>query len=257
MSTIPADTVKHAGANEGDILLGVSPANHGVAIQILASQSKGDGGRIRGPFILLHPGQGHYAAGIGALLQQRQFQTADEFLRALQRAPGCERATHILNANMLRRASVQEAAEVQARHPQSPERKSVYGGSGDAPAPAAAAQEQWVSPDEVVGPPPLVEGAVCRVTVNAYERNPEARQRCIDAHGTACCICGFSFGSVYGAVAQGYIHVHHLRPLSDIRAEYVVDPVEDLRPVCPNCHAVLHLGGECRSIDDVRRLLGR
>jgi predicted HNH restriction endonuclease len=93
------------------------------------------------------------------------------------------------------------------------------------------------------------------VTVNAYERNPEARRQCIAAYGAACCICGFLFGAVYGPEAEGYIHVHHLRPLSDIGGEYVVDPVEDLRPVCANCHAVLHLGGRCRSIDEVRQLL--
>lgn len=110
-------------------------------------------------------------------------------------------------------------------------------------------------PEEVAESPALVEGAVTRVWVNAYERNPEARWQCIEAHGTDCCICGFSFGEVYGEVAEGYIHVHHLRPLSEIRGEYEVDPVEDLRPVCPNCHAVLHLGGQCRSIDEVRQFL--
>jgi 5-methylcytosine-specific restriction endonuclease McrA len=101
----------------------------------------------------------------------------------------------------------------------------------------------------------LREGATRHVTVNVYERNPEARRRCIEAHGTCCCVCGFSFGDVYGPEAEGYIHVHHLRPLSEIGAEYVVDPVQDLRPVCPNCHAMLHLGGGCRSIDDIRRML--
>lgn len=113
----------------------------------------------------------------------------------------------------------------------------------------------FMSPDEVRVAGPLVEGAVCRVTVNAYERNPEARRQCIAAHGTACYICGFRFGAVYGPEAEGYIHVHHVRPLSEIGGEYVVDPVEDLRPVCPNCHGVLHLGGRCRSIDEVRQLL--
>lgn len=125
----------------------------------------------------------------------------------------------------------------------------------------AVALEQlgWVqpkdfrSPDEVSDVGSLVEGAVRRITVNAYERNTEARRLCILTHGTACCICGFSFGAEYGSDVEGYIHVHHLRPLSEIGGEYIVDPVEDLRPVCPNCHAVLHLGG-CRSIEDVQRL---
>jgi putative restriction endonuclease len=111
-------------------------------------------------------------------------------------------------------------------------------------------------PEEV--PPtaaPLVEGAVSRVSVNAYERNPEARRRCIEAHGTRCCICGFSFGTVYGDVAKGYIHVHHLRPLSEIDGEYIVDPVADLRPICPNCHAVVHRRSPAFGIEEVRAFL--
>jgi 5-methylcytosine-specific restriction enzyme A len=110
-------------------------------------------------------------------------------------------------------------------------------------------------PDELDAAASVREGARYQVLVNAYERNPEARRRCIAAHGTACCICGFSFGERYGPEAEGYIHVHHVRPLSEVGGEYLVDPVEDLRPVCPNCHAVLHLGGRCRTIDEVRQLL--
>lgn len=112
----------------------------------------------------------------------------------------------------------------------------------------------WL-PEEVSESATLFEGAVRQVTVNAYERNPVARQQCIEAHGTTCCVCGFDFGAVYGPEAEGYIHVHHIRPLSEVGREYVVNPVEDLRPVCPNCHAVLHLGGQCRSIEAVRQLL--
>lgn len=115
----------------------------------------------------------------------------------------------------------------------------------------------FVSPDEVLGSELLVEGAINRITVNAYERNPEARFRCITAHGSVCCICGFNFGAEYGPDAEGYIHVHHIRPLSEVGGEYVVDPIEDLRPVCPNCHAVLHLGERCRSIEEVCQLRAR
>ncbi|MCZ2341892.1 MAG: HNH endonuclease [Bacteroidales bacterium] len=113
----------------------------------------------------------------------------------------------------------------------------------------------FASPDEVPVAGSLVEGAICRITVNAYERNLEARRRCLAVYGTDCSICGFSFGTVYGPEAKGYVHVHHIRPLSEVGGAYVVDPVEDLRPVCPNCHAVLHMGGRCRSIDEVRHLL--
>lgn len=39
--------------------------------------------------------------------------------------------------------------------------------------------------------------------------------------------------------------------------EYEADPAEDLRPVCPNCHAVIHLGGKDRNIEKVRAMLLR
>ncbi|HEY8749911.1 MAG TPA: HNH endonuclease [Tepidisphaeraceae bacterium] len=112
-------------------------------------------------------------------------------------------------------------------------------------------------PDELDPSQPLLEGARYLVTVNAYERDPHARQLCISTHGTACVICGFSFGTIYGPVGQGFIHVHHLRPLSEIGGEYEVNPVEDLRPVCPNCHAVLHRRVPAFSIEEVRAFLGR
>ena len=48
------------------------------------------------------------------------------------------------------------------------------------------------------------------------------------------------FGEVYGAVGAGYIHVHHVTPLSEVTGEREIDPVTDLIPVCPNCHAMLH-----------------
>lgn len=115
--------------------------------------------------------------------------------------------------------------------------------------------EEFRLPDEIPRETIHVEGSVRRVEVNRYERDPNARAACIATYGTACTICGVSFGASYGAEAEGYIHVHHLRPLATIGSEYVVDPVRDMRPVCPNCHAVLHLGGRCLTIEDVQRLV--
>jgi predicted HNH restriction endonuclease len=118
-------------------------------------------------------------------------------------------------------------------------------------------QEAAALPGELSPHQPLTEGVARQVLVNRYERDPLARRRCVAYYGPTCVVCGFSFGAVYGPDADGFIHVHHLKPLSEIGAEYVVDPVADLRPVCPNCHAVIHLGGGCRSIEQVRQLVGR
>lgn len=112
-------------------------------------------------------------------------------------------------------------------------------------------------PEEVLESKQLLEGSVCQVTVNQYERNSKARKRCIEYYGTSCCVCSFNFGEIFGAKAEGFIHVHHLKPLCDIGEEYKVDPIEDLRPVCPNCHAMIHLGGKTRSIKDVKEMIVR
>ncbi len=48
------------------------------------------------------------------------------------------------------------------------------------------------------------------------------------------------FEEEYGNIGKCFIHVHHLTQLADIRQGYEVNPIKDLRPVCPNCHAMLH-----------------
>jgi 5-methylcytosine-specific restriction protein A len=110
-------------------------------------------------------------------------------------------------------------------------------------------------PEEVTEPSRYMEGACRRISVNAFERDEKARRRCTEHHGTKCCVCGFDFGAVYGVQFAGFIHVHHLRPLSEARGEYMVDPVEDLRPVCPNCHAVIHRRDGLRGISEVQGLM--
>lgn len=96
------------------------------------------------------------------------------------------------------------------------------------------------------------EGSLRRVYVNAYERNPAARALCVAHHGLRCSVCDVRLAEEYGPVASRLIHVHHLKPLSEIAAEYEVDPVRDLRPVCPNCHSVIHLRTPPYSIAEVK-----
>ena len=100
-----------------------------------------------------------------------------------------------------------------------------------------------------------IEGSVKEVLVNRYERDSNARETCIRHHGRTCSACDVDLSSVYGPVAAGFIHVHHLQPLSGLGADYEVDPVEDLRPVCPNCHAIIHLRNPPYPLSEVKSFL--
>jgi len=99
----------------------------------------------------------------------------------------------------------------------------------------------------------IKEGKPKKVTVTSYDRSPVARQVCIETFGTTCVVCGFNFGEKYGEIGNGFIHVHHLNQIADSGGEYQIDPEKDLRPVCANCHAMLHKKRPAFSIDEIKK----
>jgi 5-methylcytosine-specific restriction protein A len=101
----------------------------------------------------------------------------------------------------------------------------------------------------------LPEGASKKVLVNKYERDPRNRLACIKHYGTSCAVCGFDFGKVYGEFASDYIHVHHIVPVSQIGENYIVNPVKDLIPLCPNCHSAVHIANPPLSPEELRTRL--
>jgi 5-methylcytosine-specific restriction endonuclease McrA len=100
------------------------------------------------------------------------------------------------------------------------------------------------------------EGRKQTTTTTRRERDPQARQDCIDYWGAECYICGFDFGATYGEEWSDFIHVHHETPLAEVEGEREVDPVEDLKPLCPNCHAIVHKRTPPYSPQEVRRMIG-
>lgn len=127
-------------------------------------------------------------------------------------------------------------------------RALIGGGGAEADPPSSL-------PEEIREPSRYPEGATKQISVNAYERNDDARRECIRLFGSTCTVCGFDFGAVYGPRGEGFIHVHHVVPLAEIRGEYEVDPASDLVPVCPNCHAMLHKSRDVLTVDELRVLL--
>jgi len=115
--------------------------------------------------------------------------------------------------------------------------------------------EQTVYPDEVDQSIKYSEGKTKTVLVNSYERNPVARQKCIDHYGVVCQVCSFDFENVYGEIGNLFIHVHHKIDIASIGNEYSVDPINDLIPVCPNCHSMLHKKKPAYSIDELKLMM--
>ncbi|HWF18236.1 MAG TPA: EVE domain-containing protein [Verrucomicrobiae bacterium] len=127
-----------------------------------------------------------------------------------------------------------------------------------------ATKEQWNAlgviddifhADEIEAAQRFAEGATVQRTVNAYERNPHAKRVCLDHYGYKCSVCLINYAEKYGEIGHACIHVHHLKMLSGIGREYDVDPIIDLRPVCPNCHAMIHSRSPMMSIDELRDLV--
>lgn len=112
-------------------------------------------------------------------------------------------------------------------------------------------------PEEIPSSQGFAEGTQKTVLVNAHERNPQARAACIAHFGLRCTVCDMLLEERYGSIAAGFIHVHHIVPLAKVGPGYIVNPKKDLRPVCPNCHAVIHKRQPPLSVEAARRLIRR
>ena len=119
--------------------------------------------------------------------------------------------------------------------------------------PALSGDEAGVLPEDGLEIP---EGAKTQIMVNRYERDPMARRLCLEHFGYECQVCGLMFEERYGDIGHAFMHVHHKTPLSEItdHDNHVVNPLKDLVPVCPNCHAMLHkLSGRTLTVEELRQ----
>jgi 5-methylcytosine-specific restriction endonuclease McrA len=110
-------------------------------------------------------------------------------------------------------------------------------------------------PEEIAHPENCIEGAVKRISVNAYERNRKARIICLQHHGYACIVCGFDFFKAYGEIGREFAHVHHLRRIAKRGGTYKLNPKKDLCPICANCHAMIHRRDEPFTVSELNRIL--
>jgi 5-methylcytosine-specific restriction protein A len=101
------------------------------------------------------------------------------------------------------------------------------------------------------------EGGRVTLEVNRYERDHRNRTLCLQARGYRCTVCDFNFAERYGELGRDYIHVHHLTPVSQMGNGYVINPLVDLVPICPNCHAMIHKANPPLTPESLKILLVR
>ena len=115
--------------------------------------------------------------------------------------------------------------------------------------------ELTVYPDDIDDSITYSEGKAKKVLVNSYERNPHARKKCIEHYGLNCQVCDFNFEEKFGELGKSFIHVHHIIDIATIGNKYSVDPISDLIPVCPNCHAMLHKKKPAYSVEELKKII--
>jgi len=101
----------------------------------------------------------------------------------------------------------------------------------------------------------FIEGKVKQIFINIYERDNNAREKCLKYYGYKCSGCGLIMSDIYGKIAENFIHVHHLIELSRIKNEYTIDPINDLRPLCPNCHSIIHRKTPSMTIEELKSII--
>lgn len=95
----------------------------------------------------------------------------------------------------------------------------------------------------------ISEGRVVSRYVNTHERSTRLRMIALEhfTHNNMiyCDCCGFNFPTYYGEnYGKDCIEIHHIKPIFQYQGdsfEQVVDnALQNLLPVCPNCHRVIH-----------------
>ncbi len=75
-----------------------------------------------------------------------------------------------------------------------------------------------------------------------------------------CAGCNFSFDDFYGESANNYIEIHHLKPIHTYKTQDVEqtlkEALENVRPLCANCHRMAHRGKDSvLSVEQLRELV--
>lgn len=92
------------------------------------------------------------------------------------------------------------------------------------------------------------EGAQAVVQTKVYKRSSKLRDKAIQFYTVddriKCKACCFDFEEFYGEYGKNFIEIHHQKPVyqygGDDTELTIEQALENVIPVCPNCHRMIH-----------------
>ncbi|MEE1072395.1 MAG: hypothetical protein U0L26_08420 [Cellulosilyticum sp.] len=88
----------------------------------------------------------------------------------------------------------------------------------------------------------------------ALDYKARIKKECLEYYGAICDICGFDFGYTYGEAYEDCIEVHNVNG-TDEEIKEDTHPVQDLIPVCCNCHRIIHSQNPPISVEKMRKIV--
>lgn len=103
------------------------------------------------------------------------------------------------------------------------------------------------------------EGAVLTRLHQYRERDAalarKRKEQALKLHGRLVCeACGFDFARAYGERGEGYIEVHHTKPLETLRPG-ARTKLSELAVLCANCHRMVHAKRPWLAMEDLVALV--
>lgn len=126
---------------------------------------------------------------------------------------------------------------------------------------ASASQKKILDYDENT---PINEGRKKLSSHTVTERSLKLRNAAIQYYSVdghiLCEVCGFDFLEIYGEIGDGFIEMHHKKPLFQYEDEdsaiFLNDAILGVAPLCSNCHRMIHRNRESiMDVDELKRLL--
>ena len=99
------------------------------------------------------------------------------------------------------------------------------------------------------------EQAISASDVSETDYKEKLKKECLEYYGAICDLCGFDFGYTYGEAYESCIDVHNHKQVEGEEILETTHPIEDLIPVCHNCHHVIHRTIPPISVEDMRKMV--